>query len=166
MTERKPAEKALRESEARYRSIVETATEGVWIFDADSQTTFANSRMLQMLGYTMEEMLGRSLFDFMDEESRAIASAYIERRRQGFKNAMISNFAAKMAPDLWALVSATPILDSTGQFVGVLRMITDISDRKRVEKALRESEQRFRATFDQAAVGIAHVGLEGEVSPD
>ncbi|MBD2127764.1 PAS domain S-box protein [Microcoleus sp. ZQ-A2] len=162
MTERKPGEKALRESEARYRSIVETATEGVWIFDADSQTTFANSRMLQMLGYTMEEMLGRSLFDFMDEESRAIASAYIERRRQGIQERHDFKFRRKDGSDLWALVSATPILDSTGQFVGVLRMITDISDRKRVEKALRESEQRFRATFDQAAVGIAHVGLEGK----
>ena len=162
ITDRKRAEDAMRESEAHYRRIVETASEGVWMFDVDSQTTFANSRMAQMLGYTVEEMLGRSLFDFIDEESRTLATAYVERRRQGIQERHDFKFRRKDGSDLWAIVSAAPILDAAGQFVGVLRMITDISDRKQAEKALRDSEQRFRATFDQAAVGIAHVELNGK----
>jgi PAS domain S-box-containing protein len=142
ITERKRSEEGLRESEAHYRRMLETASEGIWMFDADSKTTFANDRIAQMLGYTVEEMLGRSLFDFMDEESRAIAATYVERRRQGIHERHDFKFRRKDGSDLWAIVSATPILDSAGQFVGVLRMITDISDRKRTEEALQESHQQ------------------------
>ncbi len=143
ITERKRAQEALRESETHYRRIVETASEGVWMFDADSKTTFANSRIAQMLGYTVEEMLGRSLFDFMDEDSRMQAQAYIERRRQGIHERHDFKFRRKNGSVLWAIVSATPIFDAEGQFVGVLRMITDISDRKKAEEALRESHQQI-----------------------
>ncbi|HEY9672675.1 MAG TPA: PAS domain S-box protein [Waterburya sp.] len=142
ITERKSAEAVLRESEAHYRRIVETATEGVWMFDADSKTTFVNSRMAQMLGYNVEEMLGRSLFDFMDHESRELAQTYVERRRQGIQERHDFKFCRQDGSDLWAIVSAAPILDSAGEFVGVLRMISDISDRKQAEEALQESHQQ------------------------
>ena len=145
ITERKRAEEALRESEAHYRRIVETASEGVWMFDVNSKTTFVNSRMAQMLGYSVEEMLGRSLFDFLDEESQVQAQAYVERRRQGMRERHDFKFRRKDGSDLWAIVSATPILDAEGQFVGVLRMITDITERKQAEVALRESESQLRA---------------------
>ncbi|HEY9607814.1 PAS domain S-box protein [Allocoleopsis sp.] len=141
---------ALRESEAHYRRIVETATEGVWMFDAHSKTTFANSRIAEMLGYTVEDMLGRSLFDFIDEDSRIEAQVYVERRRQGIQERHNFKFRRKDGSVLWALVSATPIFDAEGHFVGVLRMITDISEvydelrlRKQAEEALRESHQQI-----------------------
>jgi PAS domain S-box-containing protein len=132
----------LRESEAHYRRILETASEGIWMFDANSKTTFANDRIAEMLGYTVEEMLGRSLFDFIDEESRMIAASYVERRRQGIPERHDFKFRRKDGSNLWAIVSARPILDTAGQFVGVLRMITDISDRKRAEEALQASHQQ------------------------
>lgn len=143
ITERKRTQEALRESETHYRRIVETASEGVWMFDADSKTTFANSRIAQMLGYTVEELLGRSLFDFMDEDGRIQAQAYVERRRQGIHERHDFKFRRKNGSILWAIVSATPIFDAEEQFVGVLRMITDISDRKLAEEALRESHQQI-----------------------
>jgi two-component system, NtrC family, sensor kinase len=115
------------------------------MFDVDSHTTFVNSRMAQMLGYSVEEMLGRSLFDFLDEESQVQAQAYVERRRQGMRERHDFKFRRKDGSDLWAIVSATPILDAEGQFVGVLRMITDITERKQAEVALRESESQLRA---------------------
>jgi PAS domain S-box-containing protein len=142
-TEAAQSAQALRESESHYRRIVETATEGVWMFDANSKTTFANSRIAEMLGYTVEEMQGRSFFDFMDQESRVQAQAYVERRRQGIRERHDFKFCRKDGSRLWAIVSATPILDAEGQFVGVLRMITDISDRKQAEEALRESHQQI-----------------------
>ena len=66
--ERVRTEQALRDSEARYRNIVETAQEGIWQIDADNRTTFVNQKMADMLGYTVEEMHGRPLFDFMDDD--------------------------------------------------------------------------------------------------
>ncbi|HEY9653181.1 MAG TPA: PAS domain S-box protein, partial [Coleofasciculaceae cyanobacterium] len=149
ITERKQAEEALRQSEAHHRRILETACEGIWLFDADSKTTFANDRIAEMLGYTVEEMLGRSLFDFLDEDSYAIATTYIERRRQGIHERHDFKFRRKDGSDLWAIVSAQPILDSEGQFVGVLRMITDISDRKRAEQTLQQSAQQMKAKNQQ-----------------
>jgi PAS domain S-box-containing protein len=148
ITERKQAEAALRESEAHYRRILETASEGIWMFDADSKTTFANTRIAEMLGYSVEEMLGRSLFDFIHEESQAIAATYVERRRQGIHERHDFKFRRKDGSDLWTMVSATPIQDTTSQFVGVLRMITDISDRKRAEEQLQERAQFLHSIYD------------------
>lgn len=144
ITEQKALWESLRESEAHYRRLLQTASEGVWMFDADSKTTFANSRIAEMLGYTEQEMLGRSLFEFMDEESQRKAQVYVDRRRQGIHERHDFKFLRKDGSDLWAIVSATPILDAKGEFVGVLRMITDISDRKNAEQALRQSESQLR----------------------
>lgn len=145
ITARKRAEEALRESEGHYRSIVETASEGVWMFDADSKTTFVNSRMAQMLGYRVEEILGQSLFQFIDQESHELAQNYVNRRHQGIQERYDFKFRRQDGSSLWAIVSATPIFDKRGQFTGVLRMITDISERKRTEGALLESKCKLKA---------------------
>ncbi len=151
ITERKNTEEALRESESHYRSIVETASEGVWMFDADSNTIFANSRIAEMLGYTVEEMMTRSLFYFLDEESQEIAKTYIERRRQGIQERHDFKFIRRDGSHLWAIVSATPMFNLQGEFEGVLRMITDISDRKNFEEALQESESQLRQKNEELA---------------
>jgi PAS domain S-box-containing protein len=149
ITERKRAEEALRESENHYRCIVETASEGVWMFDADSKTTFANNRMAQMLGYSVEELLGRSLFEFIDPDFQSLTQTYIERRRQGIHERHDFKFRRKDGSDLWAIVSATPIFDACDRFVGVLRMITDITERKQAEEALRQSERELKLKNQQ-----------------
>ena len=155
ITERKQAEASIRESESYYRCIVETASEGVWMFDAESITTFTNCRMAEMLGYTVEEMLGRSLFEFIDAESREIAESYVERRRQGIRERHDFKFTRKDGSHLWAIVSATPTFDAEGNFSGVLRMITDISDRKQAEAELRQTLQELefeKFALDQSAI--------------
>jgi PAS domain S-box-containing protein len=149
ITERKRAEEALRESENHYRCIVETASEGVWMFDADSKTTFANNRMAQMLGYSVEELLGRSLFEFIDPNFQSLVQIYIERRRQGIHERHDFKFRRKDGSDLWAIVSATPIFDACDRFVGVLRMITDITERKQAEEALQQSERELKLKNQQ-----------------
>ncbi|MBE9127998.1 MULTISPECIES: PAS domain S-box protein [unclassified Coleofasciculus] len=164
ITDRKRAEVALRESESHYRCIVETASEGVWTFDPDNQVTFANSRMAQMLGYTVEEMLGRSLFEFMDEENQALARSQMERRRQGIPERYDFKFRRKDGSDLWAMVSATAIFDSEGHFVGILRMITDISERKQAEAQLQEREQFLRSIYNGVENSICVVDVLEEKS--
>jgi PAS domain S-box-containing protein len=70
VTEQKRAEQALRESEERFRRIVETAVEGIWIVDATAKATFVNDRMAAILGYPGDEMIGRLCFDFVDIAER------------------------------------------------------------------------------------------------
>ena len=78
ITEHKNAEAKIKESEEKYRQIVETAQEGVWLIDENSNTTFVNEHMAKMLGYTTKEVEGKHLFEFMDDEAKEIAIENIE----------------------------------------------------------------------------------------
>lgn len=161
--ERQRVEQALRESEERYRCIVETATEGIWILDQDSKTSFVNSKMAEMLGYTSEEMQGQSLFVFMALEDHAIAEHLLERRQHGIKEQHDFKFRRRDGSALWAIVSANPMLDSAGRYAGVLGMVTDITERKQAELALRESEERYRSVVTAIHEGIVLQDREGNI---
>ncbi|MBU1741726.1 MAG: PAS domain S-box protein, partial [Proteobacteria bacterium] len=139
ITDQKKAEEALRQSEERYRQIVETANEGIWVLDARGDTSFVNHRMAKMLGYTVADMLGRPLFDFMDDEGRVQAEIQLARRRAGVEETHEFRFVTKNGDDLWAIISTNPWFDAEGRFKGALGMVTDITDRKTAETALRMS---------------------------
>jgi len=85
ITERKKAEQALKESEKRYRRIVETSAEGIWVIDANNNTIFVNDKMAEMLGYSYEEIMGKSLFYFMDEENLSRVSYLTTRFKDKLK---------------------------------------------------------------------------------
>jgi PAS domain S-box-containing protein len=139
--------KALEESEQRYRRIIETTLEGVWTIDAESKTTFVNQKMAEMLGYTVEEIMGASLFEFLDEEGKAIAERNAERRRRGIAEEHDFKFRRNDGTDLWARLSSNPLFDETGDYLGALAMVTDITERKRMEQDLERaySELEHRA---------------------
>ncbi|MBI4492244.1 MAG: diguanylate cyclase [Chloroflexi bacterium] len=143
--EHERAEAALRESEQRYRRIVETAQEGIWVLDAESKTTFVNRRMAEMLGYTVAEMLGAPLSAFMDEEGRAMAAASLERGSQGMTQQHDLKFRSRDGSDLWAIVTTNPLLDAEWRYAGLLAMVADVTDRKRAE------EEQARFIREQAA---------------
>ncbi|MDM9385780.1 EAL domain-containing protein [Chlorogloeopsis sp. ULAP01] len=136
ITQRLKTVEALREREEQYRKIVETATEGIWVLDKDNKTAFVNHQMATMLGYTTEEMLGKTLFCFMDSEGLAIATTLLARRHQGINETHDFKFRCKDGSDLWAMISCAPLLDEQGNYAGALGMVTDITDRKRMEKKL------------------------------
>jgi PAS domain S-box-containing protein len=137
ITAKKRAEEALRQSEEQYRQIVELANEGIWMIDRDSTTTFANQRMAKMLGYSVDEMLGRSLFDFMDEKGKRLAEDYVKRRKQGIVEQHEFKFIRKDGQDLWALLGTCPLMDDGRSYNGALAMVTDITEIKRIDNSLR-----------------------------
>lgn len=141
------AEAALRESEERYRRIVQTAEEGIWSVDRRGVTTFVNAKMAQMLGYASEEMVGRSLFRFMSDEWKQIAIAKLQEGGPTEERHFEFQCLRKDGGALWALVSTNPIYDESGRLIGGLAMVTDITERKKALDALRESEERFRTAF-------------------
>lgn len=111
------AEEALRRSESRYRHMLETAQEGVWMLDADAHVTYANWHLADMLGYSPQEMCGRPMADFLASDCAAPATDVRLRHRDG--------------SDRWALVTMTPIMEAD-QCAGFLGMFADITERKRV----------------------------------
>lgn len=136
--------KNLLDSEKFYRLIVETSQEGIWLLDSQGNTCFVNKKMAGMLGYTPQEMLGRHLFDFMDDSSREEARSALERRQQGIFETHDFRFSRKDGSDFWGIISTNPIFDDNREYLGTLGMITDITERKQAEQqliSLRDSLQ-------------------------
>ncbi|MCE8422610.1 MAG: PAS domain S-box protein [Candidatus Methanoperedens sp.] len=161
ITQKKRAEESLRESEKKYRTIVETAHEGIWRLDASEKTSYVNFRMAQMLGYTAEEMLGRHFFHFMDTDARIEAEKNLERRKQGIIETHDFRFSRKDGTDMWAIVSTNPIFDDNGQYIGALGMITDITERKQAEEALAASAEFTNSLISSLQDGFSVLDTKG-----
>jgi PAS domain S-box-containing protein len=141
VTEPRSLEHQLKVSEERYRTLVENAREGIFMVDAEqARLTFANRCMGEMLGYAPEEILGRSMFEFMDEEAAAIARAQLEQRQQGVASVYELTLKKRDGSDLVGLISAAP-LKINNTFLGSVSIITDITRRKRVEAELQLAKE-------------------------
>ncbi len=136
---------ALAASELRHRRIVETAGEGVWQVDERGITTLANEAMARMLGTSVAALQGRSMFEFMDEDGRRIASPLFLGRRGSASERCDFRFVRADGRELWAEVSSCPITDADGQRAGVLAMVTDATERRRRDDELRASNAQLRA---------------------
>lgn len=150
---RKRSELALRESEARYRRLIETAQEGIWTIDADAKTSYVNPAMAEMLGYSPEEMLGRSMFDFMDQTEHREAEQNVAKRQQGISERHEFRFRRKDGVDLFAHLSTNSILGEKGEYQGALAMVSDITERRRSETERNDlllREQKARAEAETA----------------
>ncbi len=136
------SEEGFQVKEEMYRQIVESSHEGIWLVDAGYRTTFANEKMAEMLGYTVEEMVGQLLYQFMDEEWKAIAQEHGKLRREGTAEQYEFKYRRKDGQEVWTLTSVAPFFDCNGSWSGSLGMIADITHRKEAEKALEESNRR------------------------
>lgn len=151
--------RALAASEEKYRRIIETAQEGIWMLDADARTTFVNRRMTEMLGYAEEELLGRALYDFLSEAIRPEAETYFRRRQQGISERHDFRFRRKDGSELWAIVSTSPLVDDDGRFTGALGLITDITERKEAEEALRVVNNELTRWVNELEQRTREIGL-------
>ncbi|MEC9373193.1 MAG: PAS domain S-box protein, partial [Planctomycetota bacterium] len=163
MTERDEAVMRLTRSRAQYQGIIETAAEGVWMIDSDGRTTFANEPMAKMLGTTVDRMMGRPMYDFMDEGRKAEASSNMRRRAAGIAEQHDFLLRREDGGHVWTLMNTTPLHGADGEFSGALAMVTDITARKRTEEELRESEHRYRTIFDACTDAILIINEERRI---
>jgi PAS domain S-box-containing protein len=140
ITERKRAEEIIKESEKKYRSIVETANEGIWIVDAELRTTYANKKLADILGYSQKEMIGRYEWDFVDDENKAAIKLILDERRWGIDGSYELKFIRKDGSPLWTIINDKPLFNDDGKFIGSLDMLTDITERKETEETLANIE--------------------------
>lgn len=134
----------LRASEQRYNRIIDTAYQGIWTIDAEARTNYVNQRIAEMLGYTIEEMLGCPLYDFMYEADRTKAKRNFERSKQGIKQQYDFWFRRKNGSALIAIASISPLFSGSGEFLGTLGMIIDVTERKRAELALVQANAELK----------------------
>lgn len=134
----KLAEQALRESERRYRHLVEHSQEGIWMLDRDNRTSFVNSRLAAMLGYEVDELLGKSLFELMTPEWRELTRGKLGRPAPDTAEQHDLKLLRRDGREIWALVSVNPLFDEHEGHQGTIAMVVDITDRKHMEAALHE----------------------------
>jgi len=164
ITERKNIETALRESEERYRRIVETANEGIWGMNEEYITTFVNQKMADMLGLVPEEMVGKPFADFVAPEDLDDHREKIALSVQGEDARFERRFRHKDGSVRWMLVSATPLRNAAGGFGGAFAMFTDITGRKRMEELVQAQHRKFEMLSEQSPLGIMMLTLAGKLS--
>ncbi len=140
ITEIKRAEEKLRESEEKYRNIVETANEGILITDNENIITYVNKKFADMLGYNIEEVIGRPIWGFISEEYKPIVKRNLENRMQGISESYELKSIRKDGSSLWLFLNAKPLFDEDGKYMGAMSMLTDIDKRKEAEEALTKIE--------------------------
>ncbi len=161
LTERKLVEAALRESEKNMRQLIETATEGIWRTNTENITTFANPQMAALLGTTTEHMTGKSIFDFIDPSMRQKMDSHLEERRKGVTSHYDFELKKVDGSSIDVLISASPLIDELGEYIGSVAFVSDITQRKRAERILQRSEQMLFSLIDQLPVGVIVADASG-----
>ena len=163
ITDSKRAAQGLQESEERYRTLVESTSLIIWNTNSAGELVSDQPSWSGFTGQQLREFGGSGWLDAVHPADRAQTleswSKAVERRAQYRIEHRLRRHDGEYR---YMSVRAVPILDSNGDVREWIGVHNDITDRKQAEEALAESEEQFRATFEQAAIGIAHVGLEGQ----
>lgn len=157
ITNRKKAEDSLKESEKKYQSLVETLNEGIWKIDKQGSTTFVNKHMADMLGYTREEMIGSSLFSFMDEQGKETAKKKLANRSKGYSEHHNFEFRKKDGKTIFVEIIATPLLDKSGKYEGSLAAVIDVTELKKAHEKLTMMNKELEKIVDERTKKIQHL---------
>lgn len=172
VTDRRRAEEALRMSEERFRTLVEDLHIGIVLLGARAETLFANRAVLEIFGARSDQVVGKSSGQFeatairedgreMPFEERPAPRAI--RSKQPVYGEVVGWRRPGSHEVLWTLVDAVPHMTQQGEVANVILSISDITERKRAEEALRESEERFRTLVENLHVGVALMGPQAEI---
>jgi PAS domain S-box-containing protein len=156
---------ALRDSEARFRSLVETTSDWIWEVDDKAKYVYASPRVEDLLGYKPREIIGKTPFDFMPPGEAERVSRDLERFWKAGKAffALENKNLHRNGNGVWLESSGVPLFDRAGQLRGYRGIDRDITDRKQAETALRESEQRYRSLVENVGIGVSLISPHMEI---
>ena len=157
VTARVLAEQALRESEEKYRELIETQGEGVGIFDLEERFVFINPAAAEIFGVDRESIKGRSFSEFVSQEQFEEIRRQTQKRLTGVKSSYAIQIRRPDGQVREVMVSGAPSYDKSGKVVATFGLFRDITEQKRAEEALRESEEKMRSIFRVAPTGIGVV---------
>ncbi|HWI35738.1 MAG TPA: PAS domain S-box protein [Burkholderiales bacterium] len=162
ITAQKNAEAALRESEERYRRTFELAGSGLAHVSLDGRFLRVNRQLCEMLGYSEGELVGKHVKELSHPEDRDTVDASRDPLVQGAVDSIRveKRYLRKDGATMWASVAIAFERDANGQPLYAISVLDDITTRKHIDAALRESEERYRRTFELAGSGVAHIGLD------
>ena len=149
-----------RENEEQYQTIVQTANEGIWLIDTQARTLYINERMAEMLGYTVEEVVGRTVPEFVFPEDLPKAQEPIGKNLQGTFEQFDFRFRRKDGRPLDVLACASPVRDGKGGISGALGMFTDLTERRQAEV----DQLRLAAIVESSDDAIIGKTLDGIIT--
>ena len=151
---RKRSEEALRESENKFRTLIESTSEGLLQVDNKDSVLFVNNRLCEMVGYSSDELMGADWIKLLVlDEEKALINQANERRQRGISDRYEICLQAKSGESVWVTVSGAPIMNSEGVIIGSLGVFSDITTRKRAE------EQLLHDAFHDNLTGLANRAL-------
>jgi two-component system cell cycle sensor histidine kinase/response regulator CckA len=145
-----------------HRQLVETAAEGIWVNDESGVIDYANARMAEMLGVAVESLTGRNVEEFFVPADRSMERIHAANLRKGRKEQFDRRLRRPDGSEMWVLTCCN-LINLTGGTPGSLAMMTDITERKRAEYALRRSEERFRNLFESVLEGVYQSTPDGRI---
>ena len=156
ITERKRVEEALRESEEKFRTIVDTTSEWIWEIDREGHHTYSNPAIASILGYQPEEILSANTFDLIHPEDRESIRELLPsliKERKGWRNLVI-RWRHKDTSYHYLESNAIPVFDHQEEIIGFRGADRDITERTRAEDAVRESEVKYRLIAENTTDSI------------
>ncbi len=154
-TERKNAEDAVKKSERRYYTLAEVSPVGIFYTDSNGLTTYVNRRWSQITGFPFKDALGNGWINIIyDEDKPALAKAWSKAMKTEAFSAMEYRLVRPNGNIVWVLGQATPEKNEANEVVGYVGTITDITELKRVEEAIKKSEEQYRVLVQEASEGI------------
>jgi len=157
----KITEMALRKSMERYQTLVETMNDGLGIVDEDIVMTFVNDKLCEMTGYSRSEIIGRPVSSFLEEESREILKEGFKAVKDGIISAFELKLRKKDLQDIFTIISPKPIFDSSGNFRGAFAVLTDITNKKHFEEALKRNLVQINTILESVGDGIYGINRDG-----
>ena len=163
ITESKHAERALRESEERFRLAFENANTGVCLVDPDGNLTRVNNKMCEIFGYTKQELEAMTVNDIAHPEDLDKSPEFIQETLQGKidRGTFEKRYFHKKGHVVTCQVSSSLVRDAAGTPLYFISHLHDITDRKQAEEALRQSEERYRTILEDIEEGYFEVDLTG-----
>ncbi len=143
-TDRVAFAEALSASEKRYRKLVEVLSEGVLAVDSTGKITFVNPRAVEMSGYDEAELIGREIFDFLDEKGKQSVREQMGERRNGLRGEYDVDFFRRDGSKASVSISASPLVSDAGEFQGSLVVLVDLTKRRQIEDALKRANEKLR----------------------
>jgi len=172
ISQRKKIETALKESEERYRLLADNVRDVIWIRDMNLRLTYASPSIMQQQGYTVKAAMARTAEQSWTPDSlkriRKLLDEELEIEKQEEKDLSRSRtieveVKRKDGSIIWAEAKMSFLRDQNGHPVGIIGVTRDISERKKGEEALRESEEKYRTVLEANPDPVVVYNIEGEV---
>ncbi len=168
ITLRKNFETALKESELKYRTLIDNLHECIFYVDNNGVMMYANKRTCEIFGYNLEELIGKSSYMLLyDKKDADFIVKKNKMREEGISDEYELRCRKKNGELIWCYVKGTPYYDLKGNIIGSITSVTDITEQKLADEALKESEIKFQTIFmfSVDAIGVTKDGINLLVNP-